>query len=274
MFSHTSPCPVPVPASLDRSHQQHEGDTHVISQNLLLFWGPSHAGFRVLAWSFDWERAQIASHIAGHHQSLYTRKCSCCKLYCMNEWVSALKIARWLNRTVYAVMLTTCCQAFSGSGQRPFQPSRLSCPCSSWEYAAYGGLQHQLLVQSDGRTACAGPQGSLPAFAGPCSRTNAARILDNAVVCWGPVMADQGIVVQQSTQAIRCGWRTAEPGSTNVAARLDAVELDCTLLAEAQTAAGLQMKEGSEVDPRTKGDFAAEEAQSPLCWYAERLADH
>lgn len=108
--------------------------------------------------------------------------------------------------------------------------------------------------------------------AAQCSRTNAARTLDNAVVCWELAMADQGTVVQQRTQGSRCSQRTAELGSKTVAARLDAVELDCTLPMEAPTAVGLQTKGDFEVVLRKKEDFAAEEAWGPLCWYAVRLA--
>lgn len=50
---------------------------------------------------------------------------------------------------------------------------------------------------------------------------------------------------------------------------------DCsgrTDLLQAQTVAGLQMLEGSEVDLQMMGGFAAEAAMSPLCYCAVRLA--
>lgn len=87
-------------------------------------------------------------------------------------------------------------------------------------------------------------------------------------------MAIRGIVVQQSTRVSHYSRRTAELESTIVAARLGAVEVDCTPLLEAQIGAGLQMMEGSEVDLQMMAGSVAEEASNPLCWYVARLADH
>ena len=87
-------------------------------------------------------------------------------------------------------------------------------------------------------------------------------------------MAVRGTEGQQSSQASHCSLHTAEQEWKTAAVRLDAVEVDCTLLLEAQTGAGLQMTEGSEVHLRTKGGFAAEGAWIQLCCYAVRLAGH
>lgn len=87
-------------------------------------------------------------------------------------------------------------------------------------------------------------------------------------------MAIQETEGQQSNRASHCSRQTAGPESMTVAARLDAVELDCTLLLEAQTEAALQRKGDSEVGLQTTVDFEAEEASSPRYWYVVRLVGH